>query len=400
VVLLPTYNNQRTLRDVLSRVAALGLPMIVINDGCTDSTPALLADWLAERPSVKLDLRVHPANRGKAAALQTGFRAAGETGYTHALTLDTDGQHDPAEIPALLAESQQNPRALVLGYRDDTHPDYPAKSRIGRRISNFFIRLESGLRVRDSQCGMRVYPLPLVQAAPCRAGHFGYEAEIITRAAWSGCPVIETPIVTRYLPLEQRVSHFRPWLDTIRGIAMHVRLVLRAMIPLPHPKYEPQAKALTSHSSFRAALWQWLNPLRAWRELRQGTLTRSEVSAALAVGVFIGNLPAYGLQTVLALYTARRLHLHPVAVVAGSHVSIPPLAPFLIAAAIALGHLVLHGTLPPWSFDSGLKNVAGALLLDWVVGGVVLGLILAIVTFAASQILLERVTVDVPPSTG
>ena len=126
--------------------------------------------------------------------------------------------------------------------------------------------------------------------------------------------------------------------------------------------------------------------MQAWRELRRGELTRTEVSAALAVGVFIANLPAYGLQTILSLYTARKLHLQPVAVVAGSHVSIPPLAPFLVAGAIGVGHLILHGSWPGLTLlHGGWPRLAGSILLDWLVGGVVLGVVMAIGTFIAAQ---------------
>lgn len=385
VVVTPTYNNDRTLGDVLERIAGLGLPIIVVNDGCNDTTASVLEAWKASHPDYHLEVCVHSQNRGKAAALKTGFARAAALNFTHAITIDTDGQHDPEEIPVLLEAARRSPLAYVLGFRDDTRPDYPAKSRIGRRISNFFIRVESGLRVRDSQCGMRIYPLKLISTVPCRAGFFGYEAEIITRAAWSGCPIAEVPIVTRYLPPGQRVSHFRPWLDTFRGIAVHLRLLGRALIPWPHPKYQ-SVEARGNREPILRSIWRWINPLRAWRELRGGQLEPMEVSAAIAVGVFIGNLPAYGVQTVLALYAARRLHLEPVAVVAGSHVSIPPVAPFLIAGAIGIGHLVLHGAWPGTALlHVHWSTLAASVLLDWLVGGVILGLVLGVLAFIASQ---------------
>jgi len=385
VVVTPTYNNDRTLGDVLERIAALGLPVIVVNDGCTDSTASVLEAWKTKHPGYRLEICVHPQNRGKAAALKTGFAKAAALNYTHAITIDTDGQHDPEEIPALLEAAKRSPSAYVLGFRDDTRPDYPAKSRIGRRISNFFIRVESGLRVRDSQCGMRIYPLKLIATVPCRAGFFGYEAEIITRAAWGKFPIVEVPIVTRYLPPGQRVSHFRPWLDTFRGIAVHLRLLGRALIPWPHPKLQTD-EAPGEREPMLRSLWRWINPVRAWRELRGGQMEPMEVSAAIAVGVFIGNLPAYGVQTVLALYAARRLHLEPVAVVAGSHISIPPVAPFLIAGAISTGHLVLHGTLPSAALlHVHWSTLAASVLLDWLVGGVILGFVLAVFAFIATQ---------------
>ena len=180
VVVAPTYNNASTLAAV---VRLLPLPVIVVDDGSTDGTAAILRDLQAE---LHLTVIPHPTNRGKAAALQSGFAAALAAGYSHAVTIDTDGQLDPREVPLLLAAAEASPETLIVGVRDDAVTDYPARSRLGRRISNLLIRLESGARVADSQCGYRVYPLHLIQFVECHAGHYGFETEILTRAAWAG----------------------------------------------------------------------------------------------------------------------------------------------------------------------------------------------------------------------
>lgn len=236
-IIAPSYNNAATLPDVLKRIQSLNLPLIVVNDGSTDATPEILSRWGALHDNVRV--LTHSRNQGKADALRTGFAAAASAGHTHAATIDTDGQLDPEQIPDLLAVSRRNPNALILGMRDDTKADYPARSRIGRRISNFAIRVESGLRIQDSQCGLRVYPLKLIQTVRCRAPFFAFEAEIITRAKWAGFPILEVPANCRYLPPEQRVSHFKPWKDTLRGIRMHARLLGRAIIPWPHHRLSP-----------------------------------------------------------------------------------------------------------------------------------------------------------------
>jgi uncharacterized protein (DUF2062 family) len=385
VVVAPSYNNAGTLADVLTRVAAQGLPILLVNDGCTDATDDVFEAWRRAHPRADARMLRHRHNRGKAAALKTGFQAAMEAGYTHALTIDTDGQHDPELIPRLLDVARRQPLAYVLGVRDDRHADYPARSRLGRRLSNLFIRLESGRRVADSQCGMRVYPLDLIRAVHCRAGRFGYEAEMITRAAWAGCPIAEVPINTRYLPPGQRVSHFNPWLDSFLGVLTHLRLLSREMSPLPHRVYHPGDLPPRRRVTAREIL-SWLNPLRAWRELRGGGVDSNELAAALSLGVFVANLPLYGVQTALCLYLARRLHLNPLAVVAGCQVSTPPLGAVLIAAALIVGHFVLHGSLPAWpNFASAhaiWQALAWPVLLDWAVGGVIVGLVLATAVFA------------------
>jgi uncharacterized protein (DUF2062 family) len=411
-VVLPTYNNARTLGDIVSRVGALGLPIFVVNDGSTDDTATVLerAALSPEHRPIGVEhpkavLLAHDRNRGKAAALRTGFAAAAAAGHTHAVTIDTDGQLDPADIPALLRAAEADPAALVLGTRDESAPDYPARSRVGRHGSNFFVWLESGLRVCDSQCGLRVYPLALIRhARRASAGHFGFETEILTRAGWAGVPVREVPVTCRYLPPGERVSHFRPWLDSARAVGMHARLVARALTPWPHRKLvvrDDVAKRQAAGrrvSSACGRIVAWLSPARAWRELRAQTIGPREMATGVALGVFIGNLPVFGVQTLLSLYAARRLHLNPLAVVLGSHVSTPPVGPLLIAAAIGTGHWLLHGRwlrMPDWHQTWGdWLRLTGSLLVEWSLGAVVVGLVLSLIAFFVSTALLRRVAVS------
>ena len=388
IVICPSYNNAGTLADVLTRTASQGFPIVLVNDGCTDSTESVLKDWKSVHPQARIEILRHPHNRGKAAALKTGFAAAMVGGYTHAVTIDTDGQHDPEFIPALVELARQNPIAYVLGVRDARHTDYPARSRLGRRLSNLLIHLESGQKVADSQCGMRVYPLELVRTVRCRAGRFGYEAEMITRAAWAGCPIVEAPINTRYLPAALRVSHFRPWQDSMLGVLTHLRLMVREMSPIPHRKYRPAGLPLKKPRVL-GDLLRWLNPLRAWCELRAGHVDPNELAAALALGVFVANLPVYPCQTLLSLYLARRLHLNPLAAAAGTQVSTPPIGFVLIAGGLYLGHLVLHGSPPVWpDFHSAhaiWQAIGWPVLLDWSVGGAIIGFVLAAITFVIAD---------------
>jgi uncharacterized protein (DUF2062 family) len=265
-------------------------------------------------------------------------------------------------------------------------------------VSNLLVRFESGLRVSDSQCGFRVYPLRLVQALHCRAGHFGFETEVITRAGWAKCAVREVIVTCRYFPPGERVSHFRPWLDSMRAVGMHARLMARAVAPWPHERLDDAgAKAKATRQPVWRRIAEWLNPARAWRELREQPTGPQEMATGLAVGVFIGNLPTYGLHTVLSLYAARRLHLNPLSVVAGSHVSTPPIGPVLIAAAIGVGHWLLHGSwlrMPEWQQTwRGWLRLSGSLLAEWSLGALVVGIALAAVAFLISNILLRYVAV-------
>jgi glycosyltransferase involved in cell wall biosynthesis len=409
VVVAPSFDNAGTLAEIVKRVRALDLPLIVVNDGSTDETAAILRRLAAADDA--LTVVTHARNHGKAAALASGFAAAGEAGFTHAVTIDTDGQLDPEQIPSLLSISRRTPHALVIGQRDENTEGYPSKNRVGRRVSNLFVWMQSGLRVEDSQCGFRVYPLDFLREVRCHAGRYGFETEVITRAGWAGRPVLGIPVCCRYFPAGKAVSHFRPFVDSFRGVPMHLRLMLRALSPVGRrgegrsfsaeisnlksqlSNWEEGTTTLPSFRNLLRRFGRWLNPIPAIRQLRDDDVGRVNAAAGLAVGAFIANLPAYGLQTVLSLYAARRLHLHPLSVVIGSHLSTPPVGPLLLAAAVTIGHLVLHAELPNLaSYDVrvvGVLPLLRACFLEWALGSIVTGLFCAWVTYLAARRLLR-----------
>ncbi len=394
VIIAPTHNNAGTLPDVLRRLDLLGICVIAIDDGSTDSTAALLAAWIATAPDHRLI--THAKNLGKAAALRSGFAAAVAAGFTHAVAIDTDGQHAPEDIPALLKKSIEYESALVLGTRDATAPDYPRRSRFGRWISNGLILFETGRHIVDSQCGLRVYPLKFVHTAPCHSTHFGFETEIITRAAWAGVPIIELPVQCRYFADAERVSHFKPILDSLRAIGLHMVLIATAINPF-HRRDLP-AGAAPAHSLLRQFL-HWLNPINAWRQVRHTEGARERFSAGFAIGVFIANLPLYGVQTILGLYIARRFRLPPTALVAGVHINVPPMGPIMIAFGIAVGHLILHGAWPHWSTYHGagakLNQILLPMLIEWIIGSIVVGVVMAGIAFVTLDFGL-RLLVEAP----
>lgn len=368
VALLPTFENARTLGGVIDGVLAAGLPVVVVNDGSADDTADVLRTF-----SDRIAVVTHAVNQGKAAALRSGFDWAHQNGYTHAVTIDTDGQHDPADAAALIERARQSPDALVLGSRRTDTAGYPKKSRLGRWAANVLVRWESGRRVSDSQCGLRVYPLAATLNLPTRSNRYGYETEVLTRCGWAGVPIVEVPIRCVYAIDGGRVSHFRPWVDSLRGARLHVRLL-----------------ALSA--------WRWLNPMPAIRAAREHVEDRRRLANAVSAGVFVGNLPLFGLHTAICVVLAKRLKMQPLAVIAGSHISTPPVGPLLIAAAIALGHFCLHGNflvhgdLHPSQI--GYLNCLRRVALEWTIGGVILGALLAVLAN-----LIIRLALHLAPAT-
>jgi len=218
-VLIPVYNHAGGVISVVERVLALDLPVWVVDDGSTDGTAAAL-----ERFSGIQVLR-HEENRGKGEAIRTGFAAmAGKTDW--AVTLDADGQHDPADVPGLIRAIPMGGRPIVIGRREGMiGGDVPWTSRFGRKFSNFWVRAAGGPVLSDTQSGFRIYPLPEAIRLGVRARRFQFEVEILVRARWAGIPVIEAPVRVSYTPGMTRISHFRPFVDFCRNSGTFSRLI-------------------------------------------------------------------------------------------------------------------------------------------------------------------------------
>ena len=234
VALVPTLDNVGTIAEVVRGVQAQGLDVVVIDDGCTDGTPEAARAAGAEVLS-------HPHNLGKGAALLTGFRHAAEAGYSHAVTIDGDGQHLPDDLPDLLTAMREAPEAIIVGTRPRDAENVPRSSKVGRAISDFMLWASSARELRgerpDSQCGYRIYPLAHVLALGFAARRYDFEQEVLVRAAWHGVPLLARPIRVWYPPADQRVSHFHKWRDNGRIVWIYTRLMLRRLFwPVLRPR--------------------------------------------------------------------------------------------------------------------------------------------------------------------
>lgn len=376
VVVAPTYNNARTLPGVLAGLAALGLPVIAVDDGSTDGTAAALEHWAGETVT-------HPANRGKAAALRTGFARAAELGYTHAVTIDTDGQHDVADVPALVGLSRDNPDAIVVGARP-RGPGYPARSWLGRRASNALVQLIGGARVSDSQSGLRVYPLDVVRALRSRTSRYAFETEILARAGWANVPVVEAAIRCIYDVPAGRVSHFCPGRDSASAVLMHAALLHRSVWPARPAKVHPVNDRTTTGTLWERGV-RWANPFRTWRLLREDAAQRERVAASVGWGAFMAFQPFFGLKTVSCLAVSRLFRLQPLVVMGTSSLATPPVGPILWAMSIWLGHLLLGRPLPRYDLAAGPTALFHNLATEWVVGAMAFGVLAGAAAYLATR---------------
>jgi glycosyltransferase involved in cell wall biosynthesis len=225
-IVIPAYNHGTQVRGVVEKCLQLRLPVIVVDDGSTDSTPRVLASLSG------VTVISHEENQGKGASLLTGFAAALRLA-DWAITIDADGQHDPEDISSLIQAVPGGQRPLVIGKREGMERgNVPWTSRWGRRFGNFWVWTSCGRRLSDSQSGFRVYPLPETLHLGTKARRYQFEVEVLVRAVWRGIPIIEVPVHAIYGPPGERVSHFRPWLDFWRNAQTFARLIAtRIFIP-------------------------------------------------------------------------------------------------------------------------------------------------------------------------
>ena len=235
LVLIPSYNPGRKVLATVRAARAQWTPVWVVVDGSTDGS----ADWLAEEAERDPGLRVIvlPQNAGKGSAVLHGITLAAQEGFTHALTMDSDGQHPEGLIPQFMAASQATPEAMVLG-KPVFGPEAPALRVNGRKVSNAWANLETlGMGIGDSLYGFRVYPIaPLMQVMNGTRfmRRFDFDPEAVVRLCWAGVRPINLDAPVRYFtPQEGGVSHFKYLRDNVLLSWMHTRLFIGFVLRLP-----------------------------------------------------------------------------------------------------------------------------------------------------------------------
>ena len=358
---IPVYNNGGTVREVALRCCEQLDHVLVVDDGCTDvDVGALLADT---------DIQVlrHERNKGKGQALLSGLQVVSERGGDWMITVDADGQHRPEDIPLFFEAMKQSPDSIIIGARDFSGEHVPGGSKFGRKFSNFWIRLESGATVSDSQSGFRAYPVKLIAQMKLRGHYYDFEVEVLTKAVWHGLHLKDVPISVYYPPREERISHFDQWKDNVRLSGRHSLLVMRRLWPWPHRKLvKPDATE-----------WKTLlrNPRLVLSMLLKENSTPVELATAAGVGLLLATLPLIACHTIAILYVSTKLNLNRLLAVNVQHICAPPVVP---AMCIAVGFFMRHGR---WLGMEELKNFVSDLhhhLLHWLLGSLVLAPLFAV----------------------
>jgi glycosyltransferase involved in cell wall biosynthesis len=218
LIVIPLFNNRHSICQVVKASLRTGFDVLVVDDGSTDS-------GIDEISNFPIKILRHDKNRGKGAALKTAVAWAGKKAYTHIITIDADGQHNPAEAVMFEVAINKAPRSIIVGERKFDGQDVPLTSRIGKIKSNFWLKIITGTNPPDSQCGFRAYPVEALSRINCTAQRYDYEIEILARGALSGIKIESIPISVRYSPETRKNSNFHLLKDNFRCAWTFARLL-------------------------------------------------------------------------------------------------------------------------------------------------------------------------------
>lgn len=371
-VVIPTYNNENTLKRVIDDVLQFGSgqEVIVVNDGSTDSTPDILKAY-----SDRIVVLGYKENVGKGNALRLAFKHAVAVGFENVITIDSDGQHFPEEIAGFISAAKEKPGVLFMGSRNMAHESVPGKSSTGNKISNFWFWVETGVRLPDTQTGFRLYPAKAIKNLKLFTKKFELEIEVIAKASWRGVPIEPLAIKVKYDP-DERVTHFRPFQDFTRIGFMHAYLVTLNLIWYLHVR-----------------LLQGVRKKGLFAIIKEEFVKKDEsnLMKALSIGFgfFMGIVPLWGFQLLIGIPLSILFKMNKALFISAANVSIPPMIPFIIYASYVFGGIVLNEQVD-LSFDFALSLDSIYLnLRQYVVGACSFALVTGFLSFVLSLLIFN-----------
>lgn len=380
-VIIPTFNNQKTIVEVVNDVQKYCDDILVVNDGSFDETSSLIDSFK------EIDVIGYKKNIGKGHAIRQGFNRALELGFDYAITIDADGQHFADDLQIFAEKHKENPDALIIGSRNIAADGMPSKNTFANKFSNFWFWVETGDKLPDTQSGFRLYPIKFYKKSKFFTKKYEFEIEVMVRSAWSGIKILPVPIKVDYP--EDRVSHFRPLPDFTRISLLNTCLVLITYL--------------------------WIVPRNAFRYLTRNKFVDvirdqitahndkpSKIALALGFGVFMGIAPIWGFQMLVAAFLAHFFRLNKILVLAASNISLPPLVPFIIYFSYKTGGLILSSQqeitketlvylkeqLSKGEFYATFQEF-GYSIFQYVIGALIFGLVMGIAVGMTSYLILK-----------
>ncbi|MCE6991329.1 DUF2062 domain-containing protein [Dyadobacter sp. CY323] len=373
-IIIPTYNNEKTLRRVIDGVLEYSgkQAIIVVNDGSTDQTIYILA-----RYGAKLNVLNNNSNRGKGYSLRRGFKEAIRLGYKNAITIDSDGQHLASDIPVFIEEAYRNPGALLMGSRNMEQEGVPGKSSFGNKFSNFWFTFETGLTLPDTQTGFRLYPLKSLKTTKLFSTKFETEIEVIVKLAWKNVPILPVNINVIY-DKDERVTHFRPWRDFTRISILNTWLVILTLL-----YYLPKR------------LWIELRKKGLWKIIKDEAVKpdESNLSKARSIGFgfFMGILPIWGFQLLVGIPLSIYFRMNKVLFLTAANISIPPFIPLIIFGSYKFGGIFYKNGVQLTSVEDLTLESIHVNFVQYFLGATLLAIAMGALGFVLSYLILSLV---------
>ncbi len=373
IIVIPVYNHSQTLGAVVRRARQVHEQVLVVNDGSTDQLAEVISG---------LDVRVlhHPKNMGKGAAIITGAKEALRQNMTHIVTIDADGQHDPADFLCFVPIIQDHPHAIIVGKRRFEQTLTPKASVFGRSFSNFWLRLHTGQTLGDTQSGFRAYPLAVLQGLTLKESRYAFEVEVLVKAAWAGIKLRDVDISVHYPPPGKRITHFRRFMDNLRLTRLNTFLTLRSIAPIPHKKI------LFNHQKRQVITVR--HPLKSVKALLTENTSPKKLAAAGGMGVFLGALPLIACHSIVIIFAAGFFRFNKIAALTASQMCMPPIVP---ALCIEAGYFMRNGRFLTEISLETLGYQALERLYEWLLGSFVIGPVLALLVGLIIYIMAQSV---------
>jgi len=371
-ILIPTYNNQKTLKRVIDSVLQYAdkEDVIVINDGSTDETASILNFYQNE-----VRILTNEVNSGKGYSLRRGFREAIRLGYRNAISIDSDGQHVPDDIPLFIQAAHQNPGTLLMGSRNMEQEGVPGKSSFGNKFSNFWFKFETGLTLPDTQTGFRLYPLGPLSTIRLFTTKFETEIEVIVKLAWKNVRIIPLNIRVIY-DKDERVTHFRPFRDFTRISILNTWLVILTLL-----WYLPKR------------LFIYIRKRGLLRIIRQEALKPDESNfskaASIGFGFFMGILPIWGFQLLVGIPLSVYFKMNKVLFLAAANISIPPVIPMIIFGSYQFGGMFYRNGVQLESMEDLTLESIHVNFVQYFLGGTLLAAFTGLAGFTVSYALFK-----------
>ncbi len=369
-VLIPTYNNATNITNVIREALEYCDDIYVINDGSTDETLSLIEEFGASIKFISYEV-----NRGKGNALILGFRKAINDGFEYAITIDSDGQHYAHDLPIFIEKLEQEPNTVLIGARQLDKKNMSGGSSFANKFSNFWFNVETGISLKDTQSGYRLYPLVPISKMKFFTKKYEFEIEIIVRLSWRGCKVLSVPIDVYYPTKKERVSHFRPFKDFLRISILNTVLVFLALLFFLPRNIVRKYKNKKLKQIIKEDIFKVNAPIH-------------NTAISVGFGVFMGIIPIWGYQLAVGFLLAHKFKLNKTIFFIFANISLPPMIPFILYLSYILGGYIRGGASCGIALDDISFETIKMNFTQYLVGSVALAILSGILFGLVSYMIL------------